>query len=135
LPAGANGHVEARQIGLAVDRNPVVGNVVEVDHAFCLIWDAQAGDALGQAIELVLPLIGEIAVEVVGVDPFVFIAVRVLAADQDVVADLGPIIAPDVAVRSDAALGLEIETFGRGDVRDLLAQGPDLDLHAFLDAG
>ena len=44
VAAGADRHVKAREIGLVVDRDPVVGHVVEVDHAAHRAGHRQAGN-------------------------------------------------------------------------------------------
>src|SRR5918996_1068886 len=135
IAARADRHVEAGKVRLVVDRDPVVGDVVEVDHPFHPAGDRQARDALGDPLHLDLPLLREVAVKVIGVDPLARIARRILAADQDVVADLGAAVAADVGIRGHQARVLEVEPRRERDVRDLLLERARLDLHAVLDAG
>ena len=44
VAAGADGDVEPGKIGLVVDGDPVVADVVEIDHAFLLVGNAEAGE-------------------------------------------------------------------------------------------
>jgi hypothetical protein len=104
-------HVEAGQIRAVVDRDPVVGDVVEIYEARGSTRDRQARDALCEAVDLGAPLgVADLAVVVVRiVDPLARIALRVLAADEDRVADLGAEVDTGVAVEDVAAALPEIE--------------------------
>ena len=136
VAARADRHVEAAQVALVVDRDPVVRAVVEVDDALHLLRDRQRRDAAGAAIDLRLPLLArDLAVEVVGVlDPHLRIAIGILGADQDVVPGLGPEVDGVVAVGDVVAVLLVVEARRRRDVVHLVAQRLRLDLHAVLDA-
>src|SRR4051794_2646516 len=50
-------HVVAADVGLVVDRDPVVRAVVEVDDALALVRNRQRRDAAGEAVDLRLPLL------------------------------------------------------------------------------
>ena len=133
---GADGHVEAGQVGPVVDRNPVVGHVVQVDQTAGLTGDAQALQPLGLAHHLGLPLVGEVGVVVVGVvDPFEHIAGRVFGADQDVVAGGRSRVAADVAVRDERRELVVVHAGGGRDVAHLLFEGAGRDVHPVENAG
>ena len=68
VAARADGHVEAVEVGAVVDRDPVVGHVVQVDQALALVRDPQGRHPPRQAVDLRLPLLlGHVALELVGV--------------------------------------------------------------------
>ena len=135
VAAGADPHVETRQIRLVVYRDPIVRHVVKLDHALGLVGDAQPGIALGQAHDHNPPLFAEFPVEIVRIDPFARVAFGVFAADQHIVAKFRPAVGRNIAVRTDHAVTFEIEALGRGHMGNLVAQRPGLDAHALLHAG
>ena len=57
VAARADRHVEAVEVRAVVDRDPVVGDVVEVDDALALVGDPQRRDAAGEPVDLGLPLL------------------------------------------------------------------------------
>ena len=66
-----------------------------------LLRDRQGRDAQGGAVDLGGPLLGQLAVPVVGVGPFQRVAGRLEAADHQLVAGVGAPVAADVAVGAD----------------------------------
>ena len=82
ITRGTNGHVESRQIGLVINRNPVVADIIQVDDALWLVGNWQPLDALGLAHGLGCPLVREVAVIVAVIGfPHVRVAGRIFAPD------------------------------------------------------
>ena len=118
----ADCHIEAWHLRFVVDRDPIVCNIVEVDHTFHLIGNSKRRNALGIAVDLNGRLVGEVLIVVVGIDPVARVAFRVLAAEQNVVAVLGPTIDADIAVggyRCSVVIGITIRC---RNVHDFLLQ-------------
>ena len=137
ITARPDGYVETGQVGPVVDRDPVVGHVVEVDDALLLGRHTEVGHAAGQAQHLGVPLlVGHHVVEDVGVvHPDLRVACWVFGADKDVVARLGPDVDGQVGVRRVKAILFEIQVGRRRDVVHLVAQGLGLDVHGVVHAG
>ena len=101
LPRRADGHVEAGEVGAVVDRDPVVGAVVEVGEARAASF-GMPSDGTRRARRKTCAShcsLRDAAVELVGVvDPVVGVAGRILGAEQEVVADVGAEVDAEVAV-------------------------------------
>ena len=134
ISAGTAGHVEAGQVGLVVDRDPVAGHVIERDDSLHRRRGGQAGIALSLAIDLSLPLVGKVLVPFVRIHVDALVAIRILAANQNVIAGFRSAVAADIAVRDDKGIALIVEARGRRHMRDLYFERAGLDIHAGIHA-
>ena len=136
VAAGADGHVEAVEIGAVVDRDPVVAHVVQIHHALALVRHAHRWQASAQPQDLRLPLLGaEPLVVVVGVHPVLGVAAGVGAAHQDVVAGLRAEVDAVVVVGDVEAVVFVVVGGRPRRVVHLVTKRPGLDVHRVVDAG
>ena len=87
-----------------------------------LLRDRQGGDPQCCPVDLGRPLLGQLAVEVVRVDPFERVTRGLEAADHQLVAGVRAPVATDVAVGADQRAAIEVHARRCGHPGDLLAQ-------------
>ncbi len=57
IAAGTDGKIKPRKIGFVINRDPIVGHVIEIRNPFGFARDRQGGNSLGQTVHLSFPLL------------------------------------------------------------------------------